>query len=202
MSSNENWVRDQVVAAHRQIERERLEAEQRIERNKERAAALAAAVREGERRYAAAFDKFEKQAFDRVGALLTREFGTQNIDQLAALPRVTTDAALAQFRHSFNNDIKGIRGKQSKKRVAMMVFGGTVALAGITLLNVNIIAGVAAILIGTVLAITADVAFPDNPTPDSGDSTLYLLLRCDRAVKEMLYMIDEKRASLGLQRRI
>ena len=47
VSSNENWVRDQVVAAHRQIERERLEAEQRIERNEERAAALAAAATGG-----------------------------------------------------------------------------------------------------------------------------------------------------------
>ena len=93
MSSNENWVRDQVVAAHEKIESDKRQ----------------------QARTSANFKKTSQRALDRIGSFFSKEFGTQSIDELAAMPKARTDGAFTKFSASFENEIDELREKDGKR---------------------------------------------------------------------------------------
>jgi hypothetical protein len=179
LSSNENWVRDQVVAAH-----------EKIERDKRRRA-----------RYDANFKKASQRALDRIGAFFTKELGTQSIDELAALPKSRTDAAFSRFSASFENEINELREKEGIKRALTIVIGLVAIVAGVLTLAAKgmfLVIGGLVVLVGLSMVIGAFGAFPRTPNALSANQDLFLALRCQQIAEALRKRVNDKRADLGL----
>jgi len=178
--SDENWVRDQVVAAH-----------EKIERDKRRKA-----------RYDANFKKASQRALDRIGAFFTKEFGTQSIDELVALPKSRTDAAFSKFSASFDNEISDLREKDNGKRLLMIVIGLVGIVVGLATLAAKgvlfLLLGVLIVVVGLSFLIAAFAAFPRTPTAEHDNQDLFLALRCQQIAETLRKRVNDKRADLGL----
>ena len=179
MSSNENWVRDQVVAAHEKIERDR--------RRKAR--------------YDANFSTASQRALDRIGAFFNRELGTQSLSELAAMPKLRTDAAFYKFSASFQSEINNLRKQESNKR-AMLVIAGLVSLVvGVLTLaagGIFLLVGGVVLLVGLSMATGAFSATPQTPNAGNGNQELFLALRCQQVAEALRKSVNDKRADLGL----
>lgn len=177
--SDENWVRDQVVAAH-----------EKIERDKRRKA-----------RYDANFKKASQRALDRIGAFFAKEFGTQSIDELAALPKSRTDAAFSKFSASFENEINELREKDGGKRVVRVLIGIVALVAGLGMFAAKglfLLLGGLTVIVGLSFVFAALVAFPKNPSAEHDNQDLFLALRCQQIAEALRKRVNDKRADLGL----
>ncbi len=58
------------------------------------------------------FKKASLRALDRISAFFNREFGTQNIEEIASLPAARTEAAFSRFSTSFESEIDRIRNSE------------------------------------------------------------------------------------------
>lgn len=179
MSSNENWVRDQVVSAH-----------QKIERDKRQKA-----------RYDANFKKVSQRALDRIGAFFDREFGTQSIDELAAMPKSRTDAAFSKFSASFENEINELREKEGGKRTLLIVIALVLGIGGLVAFLAKWTfspLGILGVIMGFGLLIGAFNAYPAKPNALTGNQDLFLALRCQQIAEALRKRVNDKRADLGL----
>lgn len=179
MSSNENWVRDQVVAAHEKIERDKRQ----------------------QARNSANFKKTSQRALDRIGAFFNKEFGTQSIDDLAAMPKSRTDGAFTKFSASFENEINELREKEGSKRALLIVAGLVAIVVGVGTLAAGgmfVFIGGLVVLMGLSMAIGAFGAFPRTPNAGNGNQDLFLALRCQQIAEALRKRVNDKRSDLGL----
>lgn len=179
MARDENWVRDQVLAANKKIERDH------------RQQAL----------YDANFKKTSQRALDRIGAFFAKEFGTQSINELAAMPSSRTDAAFAKFSSSFETEIYELREKEGRKRTILVAFGVVLMVGGVVAFlskSPLVLLGVLAIIVGFGLLIGAFSAYPLKPNPVSGNQDLFLAVRCQQIADALRKRVNDKRADLGL----
>lgn len=178
MSSNDNWVRDQVLAAHREIEQ-----------NRQRSA-----------QYDANFKMASQRALVRIGAFFEKEFGTQSIDELVAMPQTRTDAAFMKFSASFDDEINELRGKLGGKRSLLIVLalvfgiGGLIAFISKTTFGPL---GILGVILGFGLFIGAFKAYPLKPNALNGNQDLFLAMRCQQIADALRKRVNEKRADLG-----
>ena len=179
MPPNENWIRDQVVSAHEKIERDKRQ----------------------KARYDANFKNVSQRALDRIGAFIDREFGTQNIEELAALPKSRTDAAFSKFSASFDNEINELREKEGGKRTLLIVIALVLGIGGLVAFLAKWTfspLGILGVILGFGLLIGAFNAYPAKPNALSGNQDLFLALRCQQIAEALRKRVNDKRADLGL----
>lgn len=179
MASSENWLRDQVVAAH-----------EKIENDKRRKA-----------QYDANFKKASQRALDRIGAFFNKEFGTQSIEELAQLPRSKTDAAFTRFSASFEDEIGELRGKVAGHRTLMIIIGIAAVIGGIVIMaagGVFLFVGGFVAFVGVLAPFASFQSFPRTPNAGNGNQDLFLALRCQQIAEALRKRVNEKRSDLGL----
>lgn len=181
MPNNDNWVKDQVIAAYNDIERDRHRQRER-ERQREIDIAIAA------EKAALHAKTMSRKASDRIGFLVLQEFGTLDIDAIAKLERKGTDAKFNTIRTRILNEIATEKESNKKINNSIIIAGTIILIFGAALYVVNTTAAGAAGIIGAIVLFFAWIR---------EDAGLSLLLRCKQIIETTIYDVDVKRGDAG-----
>lgn len=146
------------------------------------------------------FKRANDSAERHLSEFFEKEFGTSDVNEMAAFPRWLTDESVKYYCALFDDDIRKIRDRQESQLKLLISLGLVAIVAGLWAAifgGVYLVTGAAMIVMGFALCVGTPRALPATPSAEIGNQELFVLLRHQDVAREFLRRINEQRGRLG-----